>query len=109
MPGTHQIALKDGLAQSLVCSCRSHITRYLGVGTALADSSIVDEAAARRVIDATYIVQEYIDGGNLRGQVLKQCPGRLPCLALKVFLPATTLSTESRRAQASIMRQHLTA
>ena len=51
---------------------RSHIVRYLGIGTSLEDSSFKNEEQARAVARATFLVQEYVDGGSLRGQVLQQ-------------------------------------
>ena len=36
------------------------------------DSSFKDEEHTRKVINATYLVQEFIDGGNLREQILQQ-------------------------------------
>ena len=55
---------------------RSHIVRYLGMGTSLKDSSFHNEEQARAVARATYLVQEYIDGGSLRDQVLQQASSR---------------------------------
>jgi hypothetical protein len=42
------------------------------------DSSFKNEEHTRKVINATYLVQEFIDGGNLRDQVLQQASTVLP-------------------------------
>lgn len=57
------------------CPCRN-ITGYIGVGGHL-DGSLHDSEQARKVLNSTFLVQEFIDGGNLRKQVLQQaniCP-----------------------------------
>ena len=48
---------------------RSRVTRYLGMGSVEGSE---DQTATQAVLDSTYLVQEYIDGGTLRDQVLKQ-------------------------------------
>lgn len=50
----------------------SHITRYIGVGSNLENVSLLNDHDAQRVLDSTFIVQEYIDGGTLRSQLLSQ-------------------------------------
>jgi hypothetical protein len=42
------------------------------VGSNLEDVSLHNDYDAKRVIDSTFIVQEYIDGGTLRDQLLSQ-------------------------------------
>lgn len=69
------LACRDTCRNLLTAACLpcSHITRYLGVGTHMEDSSFnKDEEHTRKVLNATYLVQEFIDGGNLRDQVLQQ-------------------------------------
>jgi serine/threonine protein kinase len=53
-----------------VDSCRN-ITGYIGVGGDL-DSSLTDARTTRKVLNSMFLVQEYIDGGNLRMQLLLQ-------------------------------------
>ncbi len=51
-------------------SCRN-ITRYIGVG-GHSEGSLRNAEQAKQVLDSMYLVQEFIDGGNLRKQVLEQ-------------------------------------
>lgn len=48
-----------------------HITKYIGVG-GKHEGSLRNAEQAKQVLSSTYLVQEYIDGGNLRKQVLEQ-------------------------------------
>jgi len=48
-----------------------HITKYIGVG-GKHEGSLHNAEQAKQVLSSTYLVQEYIDGGNLRKQVLEQ-------------------------------------
>lgn len=51
-------------------ACR-HITKYIGVGGHM-EGSLRNAEQAKEVLNSMYLVQEYIDGGNLRKQVLEQ-------------------------------------
>ncbi|CAL8471285.1 g10827 [Coccomyxa elongata] len=48
-----------------------NITRYIGVG-GHSEGSLRNAEQAKQVLDSMYLVQEFIDGGNLRKQVLEQ-------------------------------------
>ncbi|KAK9918987.1 hypothetical protein WJX75_008520 [Coccomyxa subellipsoidea] len=48
-----------------------HITKYIGVGGRM-EGSLRNAEEAKKVLNSMYLVQEYIDGGNLRKQVLEQ-------------------------------------
>ncbi|CAK0785798.1 hypothetical protein CVIRNUC_009009 [Coccomyxa viridis] len=48
-----------------------NIVRYIGVG-GLGSLSLMNLNSARKVLSSTFLVQEYMEGGNLRSQVLKQ-------------------------------------
>jgi hypothetical protein len=45
--------------------------KYIGVGGA-GEMSLRNSESAKRVLDSTFLVQEYVEGGNLRNQVLEQ-------------------------------------
>ena len=45
--------------------------RYIGVG-GLGSLSLMNLNSARKVLSSTFLVQEYMEGGNLRSQVLEQ-------------------------------------
>ena len=48
-----------------------YIVEYIGVGGS-GDISLRNAESARRVLNSTFLVQEYVEGGNLRNQVLEQ-------------------------------------
>ena len=48
-----------------------NIVRYIGVG-GLGSLSLLNLNSARKVLGSTFLVQEYMEGGNLRSQVLEQ-------------------------------------
>lgn len=53
---------------------------YIGVGGA-GDMSLRNADSAKRVLNSTFLVQEYVEGGNLRKQVLEQVHGLLSLAA----------------------------
>ena len=48
-----------------------YIVEYIGVGGS-GDISLRNAESARKVLNSTFLVQEYVEGGNLRNQVLEQ-------------------------------------
>ena len=44
---------------------------YIGVGGS-GEMSLRNADSARKVLNSTFLVQEYVEGGNLRKQVLEQ-------------------------------------
>lgn len=44
---------------------------YIGVGGS-GEMSLRNAESAKRVLNSTFLVQEYVEGGNLRNQVLEQ-------------------------------------
>ena len=57
-----------------------NIVRYIGVG-GLGSLSLMNLNSARKVLSSTFLVQEYMEGGNLRSQVLEQV--QLPSAQLR--------------------------
>ena len=70
----------------MLCPCR-YIVSYIGVGGS-GEMSLRNADSARKVLNSTFLVQEYVEGGNLRKQVLEQ----VCCLAL---LPTSSTTLES--------------
>ena len=64
----HQWMCKGQVINVLLCR---NITRYIGVGGHM-EGSLRNAEQAKKVLDSMYLVQEFIDGGNLRKQVLEQ-------------------------------------
>ena len=48
-----------------------YIVEYIGVGGS-GDISLRNAESAKKVLNSTFLVQEYVEGGNLRSQVLEQ-------------------------------------
>ena len=51
-------------------ACR-YIVSYIGVGGS-GEMSLRNADSAKKVLNSTFLVQEYVEGGNLRKQVLAQ-------------------------------------
>ena len=61
-----------------MCAYR-YIVSYIGVGGS-GEMSLRNADSARKVLNSTFLVQEYVEGGNLRKQVLEQvCLFHNPC------------------------------
>lgn len=57
-------------ALTRLCTCR-YIVSYIGVGGS-GEMSLRNAESAKKVLNSTFLVQEYVEGGNLRKQVLEQ-------------------------------------
>ena len=66
----HVLVLKM-LNGSYLWHAYRYITKYIGVGGRL-EASLDDAEQAKDVLEHMFLVQEYLDGGNLRKQVLEQ-------------------------------------
>ena len=114
--GTHSYACLRKACHACICTqdiavigpslrhAYRYITKYVGVGGRL-EASLDDEEQAKDVLEHMFLVQEYLDGGNLRKQVLEQvlspsgylldrpscceCRRPMPILRQSIFLSRT--------------------
>ncbi len=65
---------------------------YIGVGGS-GEMSLRNADSARKVLNSTFLVQEYVEGGNLRRQVLEQvCLSHSPSLKTYCLVTQHALS-----------------
>ena len=63
--------MEDAYQELEVLLHARYIVEYIGVGGS-GDISLRNAESARKVLNSTFLVQEYVEGGNLRNQVLEQ-------------------------------------